>query len=108
MKIGMWTSPGDLGDRRGKLNPDWWHNGSTQYGILKTWQVDQEHTTLDMKKISDISLNNLELGDKPKLRLRIGIDPSAKHQGRMNLFGNQFGDHGQHILMRVKYTLNPA
>lgn len=108
IKIGMWTSPGDLGDRRGKLNPDWWYNGSTQYGILKTWQVDQKRTTLDMKKVSDISLTNLALEGKPKLRLRIGIDPNARHQGGMNLFGNQFGDHEQHIRMRVKYTLNPA
>ncbi|MFS0869261.1 ArsR/SmtB family transcription factor [Paenibacillus xylanilyticus] len=106
IKIGMWTSPGDLGDRRGKLNPDWWYDGSTQYGILKTWLVDQVRTTLDKEKISDISLHDLDLGDKPKLRLRIGIDPEASHQGGMNLFGSQFGDHGQHIVMRVKYSLN--
>lgn len=104
-EIGMWTSPGDFGDRRGKLNPNWWWDGSTQYGFLKTWRVDHEKTTLDMEKVSGIALKDLQLELSPKLRMRVGIKPDAVHQGGLNLFGRHFGDYDQHIIMRVKYTL---
>lgn len=39
-EIGTWTSPGDMGGRRGKLNPPWWNDEGTQFGALKTWGVD--------------------------------------------------------------------
>ncbi|MDF9843866.1 MULTISPECIES: ArsR family transcriptional regulator [unclassified Paenibacillus] len=104
-EIGMWTSPGDFGDRRGRLNPNWWWDGSTQYGFLKSWRVDHEKTTLDMEKVSETTLKDLQLEGNPKLRLRIGIRPDAVHQGGLNLFGRQFGDYDQHIIMKVRYTL---
>ncbi|CAH1205686.1 hypothetical protein PAECIP111892_02737 [Paenibacillus auburnensis] len=106
VEIGMWTSPGDFGDRRGKLNPNWWVESSTQYGFLKTWRVDQAKTTLDMESVSNVVLDDLLINQSPKLRLRIGIKPDAVHQGGLNLFGRQFGDYEQNIMMRVKYTLD--
>lgn len=103
VEIGMWTSPGDFGDRRGKLNPPWWLDWSTQYGLLKTWKVDRDKTTLDMEKISSVSLGQLNLEQSPKVRLRIGIKPDAVHQGGINLFGRQFGDFEQNIVMKVNF-----
>ncbi|MDO3408434.1 helix-turn-helix domain-containing protein [Saccharibacillus sp. CPCC 101409] len=104
IELGMWTSPGDFGDRRGKLNPAWWYDWSTQYGLLKTWRVDREKTTLDMVKVSDVNLERLNLMEGQKVRLRIGIDPEAVHQGGVNLFGRQFGDYQQDIVMKVNFT----
>lgn len=106
VEIGMWTSPGDFGDRRGKLNPNWWADSSTQYGFLKTWRVDHEKTTLDMERVSNVVLNDLQVNQSPKLRLRIGIKPDAVHQGGLNLFGRQFGDYEQNIMMQIKYTMD--
>lgn len=106
IEIGMWTSPGDFGDRRGKLNPEWWLDWTTQYGLLKTWRMDWERTTLDMKKVSDVTLSDLRLNQRPNLRLRIGVKPDAIHKGGVNLFGRQFGDHDQDIVMRVHYVLD--
>ncbi|CAH1210113.1 MULTISPECIES: helix-turn-helix domain-containing protein [unclassified Paenibacillus] len=105
--IGTWTSPGDFGDRRGKLNPAWWNNTLTQYGHLKVWQVNESHTSLDHERISSVNLHHLRVLESPKLRLRIGIDPNAVHQGGMNLFGSGFGDHAQHIRMSVMYSTKP-
>lgn len=105
MEIGMWTSPGDFGDRRGRLNPQWWPDGSTQYGSLKTWHVNREQTTLDREKVSDVSLNELNITKSPKIRLQIGIHPEAVHQGGLNLFGRGFGDYEQNIIMKINYTL---
>ncbi len=39
-EVGTWTSPGDFGGRRGRLNPDWWSDSLTQYGSLKSFSVD--------------------------------------------------------------------
>ncbi|GGG06965.1 transcriptional regulator [Paenibacillus albidus] len=103
VEIGMWTSPGDFGDRRGKLNPAWWYDWSTQYGLLKTWRVDNEKTTLDMVKVSAVNLDLLNLMQSHKVRVRIGIKPGAVHQGGINLFGRQFGDHEQNIVMKVNF-----
>lgn len=59
-----------------------------------------------MEKVSNVSLNDLLINRSPKLRLRIGINPDAVHQGGLNLFGRQFGDYEQHIMMKVKYTMD--
>ncbi|WP_339852208.1 ArsR family transcriptional regulator [Paenibacillus sp. FSL W7-1088] len=106
VEIGMWTCPGDFGDRRGKLNPAWWFEWSTQYGLLKTWRVDKNKTTLDMEKISAVDLAQLNLQNSHKLRVRIGIKPDAVHQGGVNLFGRQFGDYDQNIKMTVHYVIH--
>lgn len=106
VEIGMWTCPGDFGDRRGKLNPAWWFEWSTQYGLLKTWRVDKNKTTLDMEKISAVDLAQLNLQNSHKLRVRIGIKPDAIHQGGVNLFGRQFGDYDQNIKMTVHYVIH--
>lgn len=105
VEIGTWTSPGDFGDRRGKLNPDWWIDWATQYGLLKTWRVDKERTTIDMDKVSDVSLADLALEGRHHLKLRIGIKSDALHKGGINLFGRQFGDYPQDIVMKVHYVL---
>ncbi|MNR50665.1 hypothetical protein D3C85_1702180 [compost metagenome] len=57
-----------------------------------------------MKKISDVSLKDLQLESRPYLRLRIGVDPTAVHKGGVNLFGREFGDYEQDIKMRIQYV----
>ena len=105
VEIGMWTSPGDFGDRKGRLNPSWWgQQTTTQYGLLKTWRVDVERTTLDMKKISDVTLADLKLEQRPSVRLRVGVKADALHKGGINLFGRSFGDFEQDIVMKVHYV----
>ncbi|WP_040953053.1 ArsR/SmtB family transcription factor [Gorillibacterium massiliense] len=104
VEIGTWTSPGDFGDRRGKLNPAWWLDWTTQYGLLKTWRIDGERTTLDMKKVSSVTLSDLNLAQRPVIRLRIGVKPDAVHKGGVNLFGKHFGDYDQDLIMRVQYA----
>ncbi|MEC2345863.1 helix-turn-helix domain-containing protein [Paenibacillus barengoltzii] len=106
VEIGMWTSPGDFGDRRGTLNPPWWEDWMTQYGLLKTWRVDRERTTLDMQKVSDVTIDDLNLDQRPSLRVRIGVKPDAIHKGGVNLFGKQFGDYDQDLVLQIAYTMD--
>ncbi len=98
---GTWTSPGDFGDRRGRLNPDWWPMGTTQYGILKTWKIDKEGSFIDEVKESDVNIDALDLEKDNYITVRIGIKEDAKNIGGINIFGEKFGDYGQDILMRI-------
>ncbi|HZG14645.1 MAG TPA: ArsR family transcriptional regulator [Candidatus Bathyarchaeia archaeon] len=104
VEIGTWTSPGDFGDRRGKLNPDWWEVNNTQYGLLKTWRIDDTKSYLDNMTLSGVTLSQLKLQEKPFIDLKIGIKPDAVHKGGLNLFGKEFGDYPQDISMIIQYT----
>ncbi|SKA85542.1 Predicted transcriptional regulator [Clostridium sp. USBA 49] len=103
IECGTWTSPGDFGGRRGKLNPIWWSDGSTQFGMLKTWRITKEGAFIDGKKVSNININKLDLEKNDFISVRIGIKDDAKNIGGMNLFGDNFGDYPQHIVMRIDY-----
>lgn len=106
IEIGTWTSPGDLGGRRGKLNPSWWQDNNTQYGLLKTWRVDATGSYIDEAFASNVTLPMLELDKNDYISVRIGIKDDAKHIGGVNIFGEKFGDHAQNIVMRLDYTNN--
>ncbi len=101
-EIGTWTSPGDNGDKRGKLTPDWWKLAGSQYGDLKRWEVTASGTFLDGLRVSDCSLDDLELNDHRSIRVRIGVKEDARHPGGMNIFGRGFGNHDQDITLRLR------
>ncbi len=98
---GTWTSPGDFGGRRGKLNPQWWSDGSTQFGMLKTWKVNKEGAYIDEKKAADTDIKAIELEKGNYITVRVGIKEDAKNIGGINIFGGKFGDYAQHVIMRL-------
>lgn len=100
-ELGVWTSPGDFGDRHGILTPSWWGGDSTQYGKLKTWLVTEEGVQLDGIRIGDVAIDDLRLNDMPYFTLRIGVHSDAENVGGMNLFGCKFGDFAQDILVQI-------
>lgn len=102
--LGTWCCPGDFGGRQGRFSPEWWLPSSTQYGLLTRWRVDDSGSYLNDERISDVTLEQLSLTDKPYISLKIGVKPDAVHQGGINLFGDKFGDHKQAIVMRMDCT----
>ncbi len=102
-EICTYLSSGDYGDRRGALTPAWWSDFSTQYGLLKNIKVDRSGVYIDADKAGDVSIEELELEKGKFITLRIGIKDDAKHKGGMNIFGKNFGDYGQDIVVRVDY-----
>jgi predicted transcriptional regulator len=102
-EVGTWTSPGDFGDRRGMLNPDWWR--FSQYGHLKTWMVDEKGSSIDQQRSSKHSIEDLQIESNPYITVRIGNKPDAKHIGGVNILGSTFGDHPQDILLRIFYSI---
>jgi len=100
-EIGTWTSPGDFGDKRGVYTPGWWKLKGSQYGKLKSWRVTWDGTYVDGMKISPVSLKDLDLETHRSIRLRIGVNETAKHPGGINIFGKGFGNYDQDIVLRL-------
>lgn len=100
-EIGIIHSPGDYGDRHGRLTPSWWADYNTQYGDLWWISINEKECFLNEVRISDENLNTLRLSEGDSIRFRIGVKPDAQHCGGMNLFGHQFGDYPQDIVMSI-------
>ena len=101
VELGVWTSPGDFGDKRGVYTPDWWKMAGSQYGLLKMWQVTSEGTFVDGRRISDVRLGDLDLPAHRSVRLRIEVKAEAHNPGGINVFGRGFGNYDQDIIMRL-------
>lgn len=104
-EVGTWTSPGDFGGERGYLTPEWWGTHQTQYGLLKTWKVTDGGSYVDGRKISEVSLNALQLNQFPFITVRIGVKPGAVNEGGINLFGREFGNYPTDLVMRLATRL---
>lgn len=104
VEVATYVSPGDFGGRRGRLNPDWWSDFSTQYGMMKSLKITQECVFLDETPVSTQNIEKLKLQEGDYIALRIGIKKDAKHQGGINLFGEHFGDYSQGLVYAVDYN----
>ena len=100
-EIGTWTSPGDFGDVRGRFTPSWWKLAASQYGILTRWRVTKEGTFVDDTKISDITLNDLDIRAHTSVKVWIGVKEDTVHVGGVNIFGKGFGNYDQDIVMKM-------
>lgn len=106
--LGVWTSPCDCGGRRGRLTPAWWPELNTQYGFLKTWRVTGEGSFLENERVSETKVGDLALEGAQPICVRIGVDKDAQNVGGINLFGENFGDHAQGIILRLGYRIRGA
>lgn len=105
VEIGSWTSPGDFGDVRGNFNPDWWPPHLNQYGMLKLIRINQQGSFIDGCRISDVSLNEIELDYKSDLVLRIAVPPHSANKRGLTIYGKSFGNYSQDLLVRVLYDV---
>jgi len=104
--IGVWTSPGDLGDRKGKLTPEKWRSGS-EYGLLTEWKVTKEGCRVNgvPSQAASATLASLNLRYNQPIRVRLEVREDAVNRRGMNLFGSDFGDHRQDLLLSfIRYS----
>jgi predicted transcriptional regulator len=102
IEIGTWTSPGDFGDKRGKLTPEWWKLAGSQYGLLKRWSVTKEATFVDGVKVSEVRTADIGIRNHTSIKVKIGIKEEAENIGGVNIFGSNFGNYAQDIVMRLE------
>lgn len=105
VEVGTWMSPGDFGGTRGKLNPTWWPDQNTQFGMLKSWIVDEAGSKVDGVQAGDARLADIGIGYQSPIVVRIGNKRDAAHIGGVNLFGRQFGNYPQDLILRIRYKL---
>lgn len=103
-ELATYLSPGDFGGRRGRLNPDWWSDYSTQYGIMKTLKITRKCVYLDETPVHTFTIDKLGLQNGDYITLRIGVKKDARHQGGVNLFGERFGDFSQGLLFTAEFN----
>ncbi|CAM3294489.1 helix-turn-helix domain-containing protein [Paenibacillus lupini] len=103
VRIGMWTSPGDYGDVKGKYTPAWWQDFVNQYGLLKIIRVQKNGTYIDGQKISEIGIDQIEL-NRNQWVFRLAVEDNAVHVGGLTLFGKGFGNYNQDMIFRVHYV----
>lgn len=97
------TSPGDFGGTRGKFTPSYWPVTCTQYGILKKVEVTRYGAFLDGALIDEnITIETLKIAKNNKISFEIGVKETAVHRGGINIFGKNFGDFNQAIVMTLK------
>lgn len=102
VEICTFTSPGDFGGRRGKYTPAYWPITSTQFGMLKRITVDKTGIYVDNQLIDKRDIfDELRLFEGSAIQLTIGIKDDAIHKGGINLFGKNFGDYPQGIIMTI-------
>ncbi|WP_426449164.1 ArsR/SmtB family transcription factor [Paenibacillus sp. S-38] len=100
--LGAWTSPGDFGGRKGKYTPEWWSIDCNQYGLLKVLRIDAEGTFIDGYKVSDVTLEQLDIRRK-QWTLRLTVPEDAQNVGGLTIYGEGFGNYDQNILFRLFY-----
>lgn len=103
IECGTWTSPGDFGGRRGLLNPPFWSDALSQFGLLKTWKVTSEGTFVDGVLAGTGRLQDLKLLEGDYGSIRIGVKEDAQNVGGLNIFGEKFGDYKQNIIIKLNY-----
>jgi predicted transcriptional regulator len=96
IRIGTITSAGDFGKIKGRLTPAWWLYG-TQYGNLYEWRTDQHASFLNGIKVSDATLQDLNLKYNAPIAVRLEVEKTAQNQRGMNLFGSAFGNYEQDL-----------
>jgi len=105
VRLGHWTSPADFGGQRGLLTPAWWDTRNTQYGVLKEWRVTEAGSFVDGLRLSDVTIDDLDLGAHPYVEVAIGVEEGARHVGGLNLFGRGFGNYPQDLVLRMRYRV---
>lgn len=106
INVGTWTSPGDFGGNSGRLNPSWWFTDVNQYGLLKRLIVNSEGTFMDGLKLSNVTLDQVDIRQK-QWTFRMAVMKESAHIGGMTLYGNAFGNYAQDIVFKLYYTRLP-
>lgn len=104
VEVAMWTSPGDFGDRRGLLTPDWWFPDWNQYGLMKILQITRQGTFVDGVQKSEVTIDSFHFTDSSTIKFRIAAPEQAANAGGVTIFGKSFGNYNQDINVRITYS----
>lgn len=103
VEVAIITTPGDFGGRRGRYTPKHWPVGSTQYGVLKTVTINEEGVFVDDSRIQTaVTISSLGIKKSNSIRFTLQVKKDARYRGGINVFGKNFGDYPQAIVMKMR------
>lgn len=102
--VAIYTAPGNFSDIRGRFTPSWWDDRFSQYGLLKHLRITDVDTGIDGTHYSDVVLNDLNLHDSPFIKIKFAVEEDAKNKCGLTLFGKNFGNYNQDILVNLYYV----
>lgn len=104
IELTTYTSPGDYGDKIGKLNPDWWITSYTQYGDLVIISINSEGVFINNQLVNrKVTLKDLNLKKSDRLLFSLYNKLDAEYYGGFNVFGKRFGNYEQDIVLTAIY-----
>lgn len=102
-EVATFTSPGDFGGTRGKYTPAYWPVHCTQFGLLKKITVNSRGVFVDNTQLHQkLTFDDLDILGKSSVKFEVGVKDDSKYRGGINLFGRNFGDFQQAIVMTLK------
>lgn len=103
IEVLTWTSPGDFGGRRGIYTPKYWSTASSQFGLLKKISVSSTGVYLDNRLMhKNVRIADLGIANGKTVKFTVQIKEDAEHRGGINIYGKNFGDFPQAIIMTIK------
>jgi predicted transcriptional regulator len=57
----------------------------------------------DQQKVSDITINDLQINNKSRIRFRLCVPQGAPESRGLTVFGRGFGNYDNGIVVRVSY-----
>lgn len=103
IEVCTFTLSGDYGGRRGRFTPKFWSTTSTQYGVLKEIKVNNKGVFVDnVQTTSSLSFDDLNIYKGNAIKLTISVKEDAEHRGGINIFGKNFGDYQQSLVMTLR------
>ena len=86
--LGKWISPGDFGNRRGMLAPNWWPDALNQYGLLKTIIINNAGTFMDgTHKLSSTTIEDLGIDYNSDINFTFSVPQDTANCGGLTIFG---------------------
>ncbi len=105
IEVATYLSPGDFGGIKGRLNPEWWNDKFTQYGLLVIIEITEDGVFLNGEKTSNCeNINTLNIELNNKIDFSVYTKENSKYAGGFNLFGKGFGNYEQDIVMKALYA----
>lgn len=69
--------------------------------MLKCVEVKKDGSYINGEKVSNVTINDLNLYENDIFIIKLGVKENAKNRGGLNLFGDSFGDYPQNIVLSI-------
>lgn len=67
------------------------------------WKTQRTGSYIDGIRISDVTINQLDLHAKTYISIKLEVKSDASNIGGINIFGSAFGNYPQDIVMSLRY-----